>query len=180
MDEQVVRRTTLPWLTAGLLLGLIQVVAVLVHGPLGVSTQFVVTDALLLKQVAPGYVAEHPLIGGESGAAKYQKIGYGWALDVGIVLGAALAAVATRRWRARTTTVWWQANGRSVGGRFVAGFVGGILILLGARFAHGCTSGQFASGWAQLSLSVVPFTVTLFGVAMLVARLVYPKVPEID
>jgi hypothetical protein len=36
------------------------------------------------------------------------------------------------------------------------------------------------SGWSQLSLSVVPFTVTLFGMGMLVARLVYPKTPDIE
>ena len=63
--------------------------------------------------------------------------------------------------------------------RFIAGFIGGFLILLGARFAHGCTSGQFASGWAQLSLSVVPFTITMFGCGVLTAYFVYPKVPTI-
>ena len=62
----------------------------------------------------------------------------------------------------------------------IAGFIGGFLILLGARMAHGCTSGQFASGWAQLSLSVVPFTITLFGFGMLTALLVYRKTPDIE
>ena len=60
------------------------------------------------------------------------------------------------------------------------GFVGGVFILLGARLAHGCTSGQFASGWAQLSLAAVPFTVGLFGFGMLTARIFYPKVPGIE
>ncbi|MEN6308552.1 MAG: YeeE/YedE thiosulfate transporter family protein, partial [Anaerohalosphaeraceae bacterium] len=65
-------------------------------------------------------------------------------------------------------------------GRFLVGFIAGILILLGARLAHGCTSGQFASGWAQLSLSAVPFTITLFAFGMLAARIVFPKTPDIE
>ena len=100
---------------------------------------------------------------------------------MGLCAGAFLASVATLRWRPRVTTVWWRANyGKAVSSRFLAGFVGGVLILLGARFAHGCTSGQFASGWAQLSVSVLPFTVTLFGAAMLTAYFVYPTAPRVE
>ena len=176
-DRLIVRSAPLPWWMAGLLLGLVQVVAVGVKEPLGVSTQFVVAEAQVIRRVAPEYVANHTLISGE----KYRKLGYGWWLDVGLVVGACAAALATRRWRLAKTTVWWQANrGSSPAGRFIACFLGGFLILLGARFAHGCTSGQFASGWAQLSLSVIPFTIAMFGFGMLTALLVYPKAPEIE
>jgi len=174
---RVVQKTPLPWLWAGLFLGLVQVVAVAVHKPLGVSTEFVVAGAAVINQTAPDYVRGHPLIKDR----KYQKPGYGSWLDVGLVAGALLAAVATRRWKLRSAPVWWEANrGRSVTLRFVVCFVGGFLILLGARFAHGCTSGQFASGWAQLALSALPFTITFFGFGMLTALLVYKKSPDIE
>ncbi len=177
MEGNIVRRAPLGWLVGGLLLGLLQVAAVGLHKPLGVSTQFVVTDSILLKKVAPDYVNAHPLISKD----KYQKIGYGWMLDLGILVGAAVAALAVRRWRLRKTTVWWEANqGKSVAWRFACGFIGGVFILFGARLAHGCTSGQLASGWAQLSLAAVPFTVALFGAGMLAARLVYPRTPTIE
>ena len=177
MEQGLVRKTPLPWWAAGLLLGLVQVLAVGLMKPLGVSTQFVVVDTQVLKAAAPEYVEAHGVIS----KGKYQKLGYGFWLDVGLVAGALLAALAARRFKVRTSTVWWRANrGASMAGRFVTGFVGGVLILLGARWAHGCTSGQFASGWAQLSVSALPFTVTLFGFGMLTARLVYPKVPEIE
>ena len=176
-EHLVVRKTLLPWWLAGLLLGLVQVAAIGVKEPLGVSTQFVVADTQVIRQVAPDYATNHPLIGKE----KYQKPGHGWWLDIGLVFGALVAALATRRWRVTKTTVWWRANREaSPVGRFVACFLGGFVILLGARFAHGCTSGQFASGWAQLSLSVVPFTITMFGFGMLTALLVYRKTPEIE
>jgi hypothetical protein len=176
-DGTVVRKAPLPWLAAGVLLGLVQIVAVAAKKPLGVSTQFVVANTQVLNRIAPDYTATHPLISTD----KYQKPGYGWWLDVGLVIGAAVAAIALRQWKVRTTTAWWRASrGNGFGGRMITGFVAGFLILLGARLAHGCTSGQFASGWAQLSVSVLPFTVGLFGVGMLVARLAHPKAPEIE
>ncbi len=176
-DSTLVRRAPLGWLAGGVLLGAIQIAAVASKKPLGVSTQFVVADTQLLEATNPGYVAEHALIS----ASKYTQPGYGWWLAIGVIVGAALAAVATGRWRLDVIPVWWRANhGGSPWRRFAVAFAGGFLVLLGARFAHGCTSGQFASGWAQLSVAAVPFTVALFGGAMLTARLAYPVTPAIE
>jgi hypothetical protein len=155
-----VRKAPLAWWIGGILLGLTQILAVAVKKPLGVSTQFVVVDSVALHRAAPDYAKDHPLIDGK----KYKSFGYGWWLDVGLVAGALLAAVVTLRWRPR----------------FLVAFFGGFLILFGARLAHGCTSGQFAGGWAQLSLSALPFTVGLFGAGMIVARIIYPKTPDIE
>jgi uncharacterized membrane protein YedE/YeeE len=177
MEESIIRKALLPWWAAGLLLGLVQILAIGLTKPLGVSTQFVVADAKVIKKIAPTYTENHSLISKD----KYQKYGYGWWLDIGLLAGAFLAALLAGKWKVRKTTVWWQANhSDKAKNRFITGFIGGFLILLGARIAHGCTSGQFASGWAQLSLSVLPFTITLFGFGMLTAYLVYPKVPEIE
>ena len=175
--ENKVAKAILPWWVGGLLLGMVQILAVVGNKPLGVSTQFVVVDSMAIHSVAEDYAKEHPLISKE----KYTKLGYGFWLDVGLVCGALLAAILTGSFKIRKSTQWWQVNhGGKLGKRFLVGFVGGILILLGARLAHGCTSGAFASGWAQLSLSAVPFTVTLFGFGMLTARLAYKDSPEIE
>lgn len=177
MQGSIVRKAPLGWLLGGLLLGLLQVAAVGIKKPLGVSTQFVVADTQILEEVAPAYVEGHKLIDSK----KYRQPGYGWWLALGIPVGALGAALASRRWRLDAVPVWWKANhGPKAGKRFLWAVIGGFFVLLGARFAHGCTSGQFASGWAQLSVSAIPFTVALFGVAMLVARFVYPKTPAIE
>ncbi|HOQ04870.1 MAG TPA: YeeE/YedE thiosulfate transporter family protein [Anaerohalosphaeraceae bacterium] len=177
MGEIKVPKAPLPWWAAGLALGLIQVLAVYVKGPLGVSTQFVILDSIVMHKAAPEYAQNHPLLSQE----KNRKIGYGFWLDVGIVLGAFTAAVMVKRWKLQTSTVWWKTNRNgSLFGRFFAGFIGGIFILLGARLAHGCTSGGFASGWAQLSLNAVPMTIGLFSFGMLTAWLVYPKTPDFE
>jgi len=177
MDEPTVRRAPLVWWLGGLLLGATQIFAVAVKKPLGVSTQFVVVESVALHKLAPDYADDHALIG----ADKYRTLGYGWWLDVGLVCGAALGAIVSLRWRPRLTTIWWRvSHGGGVFARLGAGFVGGFLILLGARFAHGCTSGQFAGGWAQLSLSVLPFTAAMLVFGAITARIVYPRVPGIE
>jgi len=179
MEKPIVRKAPLVWWAGGLLLGLTQVLAVGVKKPLGVSTQFVVADSMIIHRVDSDYAQRHTLIKSE----KYQKLGYGWWLDVGLVIGAFVAAVVTRRWQLSVRPSWWKANhtGKSnVVKRLMTSFVGGVLILMGARLAHGCTSGQFASGWAQLSLSVVPFTIGMFAAGMFVAWLVYSRSPQIE
>lgn len=177
METDKVKRAILPWAVGGLLLGLVQTGAVLVHKPLGVSTQFVVAEGVALEAISPAAATGHPLLSNE----KYRRFGYGAWLDLGLIAGALLAGLATRTWRLQKTTVWWTTNhGAAVGPRLAAAFLGGALILLGARIAGGCTSGILASGWAQLAVAAVPFTVTLFGAAMLTARLVYPRAPNIE
>ena len=179
MERVTVRKAPLVWWVGGLALGLTQVLAVAVKGPLGVSTPFVVADSMIIHRVDSEYAQSHTLIS----ADKYRKFGYGWWLDIGLLIGAFVAAVATRRWRLSIRPSWWKANhaGRSnVVKRLLTSFVGGVFILMGARLAHGCMSGLFASGWAQLSLAAVPFTIGMFAAGMFVAWLVYPRSPQIE
>lgn len=166
------REPVLPWWAAGILLGLVMTLAVAVKKPLGVSTQFVVANGAALKETTPDYVKNHGMLRKE----KYHTPGYGWWFDIGLVGAALVTAVLLGKWKARSSCEWGRANG-SVKKRMLLSFVGGFVLLFGARLAGGCTSGQFASGWAQLSLSVVPFTVGMFVFGMIAARIFYPNVP---
>jgi len=168
------REPILPWWAAGILLGMVMTLAVALKKPLGVSTQFVVANGAALNEVAPDYVAEHGLLKN----TKYHTPGYGWWFDIGLIVSAAITAIVVGKFRPRVTCDWSRANG-STARRVVLSFVGGFLLLFGARLAGGCTSGQFASGWAQLSLSVVPFTVTMFLLGMIAAWIFYPKSPDL-
>jgi uncharacterized membrane protein YedE/YeeE len=96
-------------------------------------------------------------------------------LVLSIPLGAFLAALLTRRLSRRDLPEPW----RSVFGpsrllRFSAAFLGGFLLLFGARLAGGCTSGHILSGVSQLALSSILFFAAAFGSAVLVARTLYP------
>lgn len=177
MKELDVQRPPLPWWAGGILLGLVQVLAIGLVRPLSVSTPFVAADAKVLERIAPEYTQSHPLISNE----EYKRFDYGFWFNIGLVLGALLTALHLRKWKLQATSLLWQWNHNApILLRLITGFCGGVLLLLGAGLAHGCITGQFASGWAQLSLSAVPFTITMFGFGMLVAYLVYPKAPNFD
>ena len=177
MHELDSQSPPLPWLAGGILLGLVQVLAIGMVRPLSVSNPFVVADAKVLRNVAPEYTNSHPLISNE----EYKKFDYGFWFNIGLVLGAFLTALHLRRWKLQETSLWWRWNHNlPILLRLMIGFCGGVLLLFGAGLAHGCISGQFASGWAQLSLSAIPFTITMFGFGMLIAYLVYPKAPNLD
>ncbi len=75
-------------------------------------------------------------------------------LVFGILLGAFLSTKLSQIKRPAIATIWGQDfNIRSKITRYSLSFVGGILLILGARFANGCTSGNGISGTAQLDAS---------------------------
>jgi uncharacterized membrane protein YedE/YeeE len=53
--------------------------------------------------------------------------------------------------------LWKDYRGINRNGRFLWAFIGGFLLLLGARMAGGCTSGHIVSGGMQLALSSLLF-----------------------
>jgi uncharacterized protein len=194
MNELNAQAPPVPWWTAGILLGLVQVLAIALAQPLDVSSQFVVTDAKTLQHIAPDYAQNHPLIqalqktedrgrptANENPTSDFGPGTSGWWFGIGLVLGAFLAALHLRTWKVRVNSAWWRRNhDNSVMLCLITGFCGGLCALLGAGLAYGGVIGQCGSGWAQLAVSAVPFTVAALGSSMLAAYLVYPKAPNQD
>ena len=54
-------------------------------------------------------------------------------------------------------SLWREKKGPSVAKRFLWSFIGGFLIVLGARMAGGCTSGHMLSGIPQTAVSGLVF-----------------------
>jgi hypothetical protein len=164
----------LPWWAGGLAIGLILIIATALAEPIGVSTQYVVLDGVLLHALAPATVEQSPYL---------EKTAKGWTLEtyefffvLGIPLGAFLAALATRRFSTRVVPAEWEARfGPSSTRRLVWSFFGGFILLFGARFGGGCTSGHMISGISQLAISSFLFTAALFASAILTARHLYPN-----
>ena len=163
----------LPWWAAGALLGLVLVVATALVKPLGVSTQYVVTDAAIAHSIAPRFAEENEYLA-HYGAKEGWGVGYGWMLVLGMAVGGGMAAALGGRRRSRAVPDVWRARfGDSHALRYTAAFVGGFLLLFGARFGGGCTSGHMISGIAQLAVSSILFTAALFPAAIVTARLLY-------
>jgi uncharacterized membrane protein YedE/YeeE len=93
-------------------------------------------------------------------------------LVVGLLIGGVLASrFSVRRVPAVEAVHACETSRRR---RYVDAFIGGALILFGARLAGGCTSGHIISGITQLSVSGLIFGAAVFGGGMLTARIIRP------
>lgn len=70
---------------------------------------------------------------------------------------------------------WRKYKNNSNTSRLMWSFVGGFLLITGARMAGGCTSGHIISGGMQLALSSWIFAAVVFGSFLLTGRLFYKR-----
>ncbi|MCO8145547.1 YeeE/YedE family protein [Rhodovulum tesquicola] len=176
----------LNWKIGGPLLGVVFFLAVLLVQPIGVSTQFVVIDGVLWERNAPGLITQGPNGGWTSTYpyfAKYAKdianpVNYSVIFVAAMMGGALLSAVAFGRipLRERFSPALWSANFRTGWiGRWVLSFLGGVIVLYGARMAGGCTSGHMMSGMMQTAVSGYLFAFGAFLTAFPTARMLLKK-----
>ena len=144
----------------------------LVNQPLGISTALSSVSSFCAL----------PLMGGAGVAqnAYWAKTPFQWdggmLFLLGTFLGSALSVMASRtfRWE-KVPATWAQQFGRSPVKRLGAAFLGGVIIMYGARMAGGCTSGHGISGALQLALSSWTFFLTMFGFGILTALILFRK-----
>ncbi|MCH7227315.1 YeeE/YedE thiosulfate transporter family protein [Haloferula sp. A504] len=104
------------------------------------------------------------------------KFGYSTLLLLGTAVGAFVSALASRDLKAEAVpSVWAEHFGRSPWKRFLGAFLGGFILIFGARMAGGCTSGHGISGSLQLALSGWVFFLTMFASGLLTAWLMFRK-----
>ena len=175
-----------------LLLASAFLLAVLIVKPIGVSTQFVIFDGIVMDSVNPDYVTESTKnkTGYESQNAylnksggKYAKsvadpINYSFVFVVAMMVGAFISS----KLRAKDSTedkavptVWREKFGGCKVKRYTVAFLAGILVLYGARLAGGCTSGHMMSGMMQTALSGYIFAAGAFLAALPVAIFTFKK-----
>lgn len=152
-------RSWSPYL-AGIVIGLLQIPAfLLMDTGLGASSSFVKT-AGEIALVFDADIAEGSYFSKYLTSSKYV-----WqsALVVGIALGAFLSMRLSGARRASLSPVWSRAFGvNSSGRRMAMAFLGGFILLFGARLAGGCTSGHGLTGLGQLALSAMVVVPSIF------------------
>ncbi len=146
---------------AGVVIGLLQIPAfLLIETALGASSSYVSLGGALVSWVDPSilqidYVARH--------VAATGKNWWQVALVGGVALGAFLSVALSGAKRRPISPIWTRALGSSSPARrYAVAFVGGFLMLFGARLADGCTSGHGLSGMAQLSVGSTVATAAMF------------------
>ena len=96
------------------------------------------------------------------------------ALVIALFFGALLAAVLSGTRKAESVpALWAERFGPSKVKRYAVAFLGGFILLFGARLAGGCTSGHGISGGLQLAVSSWTFFLTTFGAGIATAMALY-------
>ncbi len=180
------------WFKGGCALGIVFLLAVLLVKPIGVSTQFVIFDGLVADMVDDGLVVKDSKSksgfssanaylnksGGKYAKSVAKPFNYSFIFVLAMFVGGLAAKQATKKDSLTTGTVpnfHRERFGDSPGTRYLLAFVGGILVLFGARLAGGCTSGHMMSGMMQTAISGYFFAAATFAVAVPVARFIYRK-----
>ena len=136
---------------------------------LGASTTFVRAAALIEQTVAAEHVAANEYFTKEKVRVDWQFM-----LIIGIFLGAMISSLTGKTFKLEKLPPLWEKRfGPSIGKRAVVAFLGGIVAMIGARMADGCPNGHGLSGIMQLSMSSFVAMVMFFGIAVIVARLVF-------
>jgi uncharacterized protein len=162
---------------AGALTGLLAIASVVATTQtgrtafLGSSTTFVRAAAYIERFFSPAVTEAHAYYAKTRPVMDWQFM-----LVIGIFLGALASSFMDRSFKLeRVPPVWEERFGASVGKRAAAAVVGGVVAMIGARLADGCTSGHGLSGMMQLSVSGFAALVAFFGAGVVTARLLYDR-----
>jgi hypothetical protein len=134
---------------------------------LGASTTFVRAAALVEAVFVPDHVAETAYF--RKYAIDRPAVDWQMMLVVGLFAGALISARLSRSVEVEHVPDLWASRfGPSPVLRYAAAFVGGALVLFGARLAGGCPTGHGVSGGLQLALGSWAFFPAMFlgGVGM--------------
>lgn len=156
------------WLYAGVALGVLDAIIFLAatsNRPIGASTTY-------------PYLAD--LLGGATANDYFSKIQKPGNWELLFLAGAFLAGLVMSLIKKEFRIVlihsnWKKYKGDSAFRRIVWSFVGGFVLIFGARMAGGCTSGHILSGGMQLAVSSLVFGVFVFAGLLLTGKIFYKK-----
>lgn len=173
------------WIVQALVLGTVFFLAVWLIKPIGVSTQFSVLSGIVHSVLDSSVIVEDDTrdSGYSSTNAYYDKgegklakniknpVNYDFVFVLAIPLGAYAGYLAKRRKgnivaRSKNRHVESPAVKTNMWKTYLPSFIGGFLLLYGARMADGCTSGHMMSGMMQGAASGYLFAASVFAVAI--------------
>ncbi len=177
------------WIYKGLTLGVVFFIAILLVKPVGVSTQFSVLSGIIHSALQDSVIVEDSenASGYSSTNAYYDKddgkiaraIQNPWNYDfvfvIFIPIGGFIGYTVVKKKRDKSeheTNKGSSLSFKSALMHYGLSFLGGFILLYGARMAGGCTSGHMMSGMMQGSISGYIFAASVFAIAIPTAFLV--------
>src|SRR5664279_486472 len=154
------------WLYAGIGLALLNAVVFLSVG----------TNRIIGASTAYPYVAD--LITGTTNNSYFPKVQGPGKWEVLFLTGAFISGIVISLFRKefKITIIhsnWEKYKGKSVSKRLIWSFIGGFILIIGARMAGGCTSGHILSGGMQLSVSSLVFAIFVFAGLLITGKYFY-------
>jgi uncharacterized protein len=133
--------------------------------PLGITSAFETTAALVEREVAPGLSNVNEYFDQKVREGKPPIIGWEVMLVLGVFVGALVSSLSSGdREKVIVPKIWAERFGDSISLRLSIAFVAGALMMFGARLAEGCTSGHGISGTMQFAISSWIFIIVAFAV----------------
>lgn len=182
------------WIKGAVILGLSFFIAIFLVKPVGVSTQFSVLSGIIHSTIDKdvitidenqeyGYSSTNEYYnksGGKIAHAIKNPINYDFVFVLSIPLGGALGYMLLKKKKENghiaesrdIESCTLDDNKKGFLGRYLPSFLGGFLLLFGARMADGCTSGHMMSGMMQGSVSGYVFAFSVFLTAIPTAIIV--------
>ena len=182
------------WIKGAVVLGFSFFIAILLVKPIGVSTQFSVLSGIVHSTVDSDVIVEDSSreTGYRSSNAYYDKsegklakaiknpLNYDFIFVLSIPVGGYLGYLLFRRKKKaeeeedddEEELCSLDDNKKGFIRKYALSFIGGFLLLFGARMADGCTSGHMMSGMMQGSISGYVFAVSVFATAIPTAIIV--------
>lgn len=157
-----------PWLFYGILFGLLGAASIALWGPIGVSGTYPRFIGALARFIDPSAAAANPYLVKMGSLLKPESF-----LVVGLLIGGFIGARANREKAPACEMI--HPGETTVAKRYRDAFLGGFLIVFGARIAGGCTSGHIISGITQLSISGFIFAIGTFAAGIISAKMLHAR-----
>jgi uncharacterized membrane protein YedE/YeeE len=160
------KSTDLKWLYSGIGLAVLN----------GVVFLEVVSNRIIGASTAYPYVAD--FVTGTTNNNYFPKIQGPGQWEVLFLTGAFISGIVISLLRKefKITLIhsnWAKYKGNSVAKRIIWSFIGGFILIIGARMAGGCTSGHILSGGMQLAVSSLVFAGFVFAGLLLTGKYFY-------
>ncbi len=93
---------------------------------------------------------------------------------IGAFIGAVIGGRVFKHFKVQAVPdLWQELKGPSIIKRSLWAFVGGFVLILGARLADGCTSGHILSGGMELAASSLVFALCVLASLLVTAKFFY-------
>jgi len=160
------KNTDKKWIVAGIALAVLNAIVFLkavTNRPIGASTSYPYLADFLTSNTNNNYFS------------KIQTPGNWEAIFLlGAMVAAFVVSVIKKDFELKLIySNWEKQKGNSKSKRIIWAFIGGFILIFGARMAGGCTSGHIISGGMQLALSSFVFAIFVFVGLLITGKLFF-------